>query len=46
MSMRIWHQSFTVLEDLPPYADAMASLAQKILRPDSELALHGQMRGT
>ncbi len=25
--MRIWHQSFTVLEDLPPYADAMASHA-------------------
>ena len=46
MSMRIWHQSFTVLEDLPPYADAMASHAKKILRPDSELVLHGQMRGT
>ncbi|MSP05849.1 MAG: racemase [Acetobacteraceae bacterium] len=46
MAMRIWHQSFTVLEDLPPYADAMASHAKKILRSDTELVLHGQMRGT
>lgn len=46
MAMRIWHQSFTVLEDLPPYADAMRSHAKKILRPDSELVLHGQIPGT
>jgi Asp/Glu/hydantoin racemase len=44
--MRIWHQSFTVLEDLPAYADAMAAHARKVLRPDTELVLHGQIKGT
>ena len=46
MAMRIWHQSFTVLEDLAPYADALRSHARKVLRADSELVLHGQMPGT
>ena len=46
MAMRIWHQSFTVLADLPPYAEAMRSHGKKILRPDTELVLHGQMPGT
>ncbi len=46
MAMRIWHQSFTVLEDLPPYADAMKSHAAKILRPDTEVVWHGQLPGT
>ena len=46
MGMRIWHQSFTVLEDLPAYAQAMREHAQKVLRPDTEVSWHGQLRGT
>ena len=46
MAMRIWHQSFTVLEDLPPYADAMKQHASKVLRPDTEVSWHGQLKGT
>ncbi len=46
MPMRIWHQSFTVLEDLPAYADAMKAHAAKVLRPDTEVVWHGQLAGT
>ncbi|MEZ5818692.1 MAG: aspartate/glutamate racemase family protein [Hyphomicrobiaceae bacterium] len=46
MAMRIWHQSFTVLEDLPAYADAMKLHAAKVLRTDTEVAWHGQLKGT
>jgi len=46
MGMRIWHQSFTVLSDLPAYAEAMRTQAKKILRPDTEIVLHGQLPGT
>lgn len=46
MAMRIWHQSFTVLEDLPAYAEALVAHAGKVLRPDSEVVLHGQLPGT
>ncbi len=46
MSMRIWHQSFTVLSDLPAYADAMRRHAAKILRPDTKVTWHGQLPGT
>ena len=46
MALRIWHQSFTVLEDLPAYADAMKAHARKILRPDTVVAWHGQLKGT
>jgi allantoin racemase len=46
MAMRIWHQSFTVLEDLPAYADAMKVHAAKVLRPDTEVVWHGQIKGT
>jgi allantoin racemase len=46
MAMRIWHQSFTVLSDLPAYAEAMTVHARKVLRRDSELVLHGQLPGT
>ncbi len=46
MAMRIWHQSFTVLEDLPAYADGMKAHAKKILRPDTEVSWHGQLKGT
>ncbi len=46
MAMRIWHQSFTVLGDLPGYEDAMRAHAAKVLRPDTEVVFHGQAPGT
>jgi Asp/Glu/hydantoin racemase len=46
MAMRIWHQSFTELSRLPPYADAMREHAKKVLRPDTEVVWHGQLPGT
>jgi len=44
--MRIWHQSFTVLEDLPAYAAKLREHLKRIARPDTEVVLHGQRRGT
>ena len=42
MSMtRIWHHSFTVLEKLPPYAEAMAAHFKKVARPETEVVMHG-----
>lgn len=46
MAMRIWHQSFTVLQDLGPYAEALASQVKRITRPDTEVVLHGMAPGT
>ncbi|MBV9782900.1 MAG: hypothetical protein JO264_03690 [Acidisphaera sp.] len=43
---RIWHQSFTVLEDLPAYAEGMRRHVAKVVRPDTEVVLHGQLPGT
>jgi allantoin racemase len=44
--MRIWHQSFTVLDDLPDYRSAMAAHIRKVVRPDTEVAMHGLIPGT
>lgn len=44
--MRIWHQSFTVLQDLPPYAEAMAAHFRRIARPGTEVVMHGMNPGT
>jgi len=44
--MRIWHQSFTVLEDLPAYAATLRTHIDKIARPGTEVVLHGQRPGT
>lgn len=41
MSIRIWHQSFTVLGNLPAYADALAAHFKKVARSDTEVVLHG-----
>ncbi len=38
---RIWHHSFTVLEKLPPYAEAMAAHFKKVARPETEVVMHG-----
>lgn len=39
--MKIWHQSMTVLDHLPAYKARIAAHARKVLRPDTELVLHG-----
>lgn len=44
--MRIWHQSFTVLQDLPAYVDALKVRIGAVVRPDTEVVLHGQIPGT
>jgi Asp/Glu/hydantoin racemase len=46
MSIRIWHQSFTVLQDLPAYEAAIKKHLKKVLRPETEVVLHGQLPGT
>jgi len=44
--MKIWHQSFTVLQDLPPYREALRARIARVVRPDTEVVLHGQIPGT
>ena len=44
--MRIWHQSLTVLEDVPDYAARIAQHIRRVLRPDTEVVLHGLAPGT
>ena len=44
--MRIWHQSLTVIEDLPAYADRMRAHIATVARPDTEVVLHGLLPGT
>jgi allantoin racemase len=39
--MRLWHQSFTVLGNLPAYNDALDAHFRKVARPDTEIVLHG-----
>lgn len=39
--MRIWHQSFTVLGNLPAYEAAIQAHVDKLARPGSEVVLHG-----
>ena len=46
MGMRIWHQSFTVLGDLPAYADALRAHFAKVARPDTEVVMHGMHDNT
>ena len=46
MSIRIWHQSFTVLSDLGAYDQALRAHFRKVARPDTEIHLHGMRPGT
>ncbi|WP_084698411.1 aspartate/glutamate racemase family protein [Muricoccus aerilatus] len=39
--IRIYHQSFTVLEKLPAYAEAMAAHFRKVAAPGTEVVMHG-----
>lgn len=44
--MKIWHQSLTVLEELPAYEARMKAHIKNIVRPDTEVVLHGMLPGT
>ena len=44
--MRIWHQSFTVLEDVPHYRDALQRHLSAAASPGTEVHLHGMRPGT
>lgn len=46
MTIRIWHQSFTVLQDLPAYVDALKERIQDVVSEGTEVVLHGQVPGT
>ena len=46
MSIRIWHQSFTVLSDLGAYDAALKAHFKRVARPDTEIVMHGMRPGT
>lgn len=45
-AIKIWHQSFTVLEKLPDYAAALRAHMGRVARPGTEVVLHGMHRDT
>ena len=46
MSIRIWHQSFTVLSDLGAYDEALRAHFRKVARPGTQIHMHGMLPGT
>lgn len=46
MSIRIWHQSFTVLSDLGAYDAALQKHFARVARPDTQIVMHGMRPGT
>jgi Asp/Glu/hydantoin racemase len=46
MTLRLWHQSFTVLSDLPAYEAALAAHFRRVARADTEIVMHGMQPGT
>lgn len=44
--IRIYHQSFTVLDNLPDYAAALAARCRLVARPGTEVVLHGMHPAT
>jgi allantoin racemase len=44
--MRIWHQSFTVLDDVPHYRDALRRHLTAQAAPGTEIDFHGMKPGT
>jgi allantoin racemase len=46
MSLRIWHQSFTVLSDLGAYDEALQTHFRRVARPGTEIVMHGMRPGT
>ncbi|HYZ34841.1 MAG TPA: aspartate/glutamate racemase family protein [Crenalkalicoccus sp.] len=45
-SIRIYHQSFTVLENLPAYAESLRAHFTRVARPDTEVVMHGMHPAT
>jgi len=46
MTLRLWHQSFTVLEDLPDYAATLKRHFARVASPGTEVVMHGMHAGT
>lgn len=46
MTIRIWHQSFTVLQDLGAYDAALKAHFRRVARPDTDVVMHGMRPGT
>ncbi len=44
--MKIWHQSFTELEVLPAYREALEQHIRKVVSPGTEVVMHGVRPGT
>lgn len=44
--LRIWHQSFTVLDDVPHYRDALARHLETVTAADTVIDFHGMKPGT
>lgn len=44
--MKIWHQSFTVLDDVPHYRDCLRRHLAEVAAPGTEVVLHGMAPGT
>lgn len=44
--MRIWHQSFTVLQNLGAYDEALRAHFRRVARPGTEIVMHGMHRDT
>ena len=46
MAMRIWHQGLVIFDDLPEYRAAAEKHLKAVVRPDTEVVMHGILRGT
>ena len=46
MSIRIWHQSFTVLSDLAAYDEALRDHFRRVSHADTVIDMHGMRDGT
>jgi allantoin racemase len=46
MGMKIWHQSFTTLARVPQYNEKLRAHIRKVVRPDTEVVVHGTHPGT
>ena len=44
--MRIWYQSFLVASDVAEYMDAIRGRIKSLVRPDTEVVMHGFAEGT
>jgi allantoin racemase len=46
VTIRIWHQSFTVLSDLAAYDEALRDHFRRVARPGTVIDMHGMREGT